>query len=101
MITLPEFDVAPCKGKGHLFFAPQGERPETRHFREMLAGRLCRTCEHMTDCRRFAREHREYGYWGGESEEDRAAAGFAPDMPIGNVARLARGARQNGVVDDG
>lgn len=91
--------MAPCKGEGHLFFAPPGERPEARHFRELLAGRICTSCDHMVECRRFAREHREYGYWGGESEESRAAAGFAPEMPIGTVARIATAVQQNGVVD--
>ena len=30
----------------------------------------------MQSCRQWARECREYGFWGGESEEERAAAGF-------------------------
>ena len=42
-------------------------------------------------CRDWAREHREYGFWGGESEEERAAAGFRVDMPVGRVARYPKG----------
>ena len=42
-------------------------------------------------CREWARDHREYGFWGGESEEERAAAGFRVDMPVGRVARYPRG----------
>ena len=44
-----------------------------------------------TPCRDWAREHREYGFWGGESEEERAAAGFRVDMPVGRVARYPKG----------
>jgi WhiB family redox-sensing transcriptional regulator len=43
------------------------------------------------ECREWARENREYGFWGGESEEERAAAGFRVDMPVGRVARYPRG----------
>ncbi len=32
----------------------------------------------MQDCRDQARENREHGIWGGETEEERARAGFAP-----------------------
>ena len=35
--------------------------------------------------------NREYGFWGGESEEERAAAGFRVDMPVGRVARYPKG----------
>ena len=40
------------------------------------------------------RENREYGFWGGESEEDRAMAGYRVDMPVGRVARYPRGKRR-------
>jgi WhiB family redox-sensing transcriptional regulator len=39
-------------------------------------------------CREFARTNREYGYWAGESEEDRHLAGFTVSAPIGVRARL-------------
>ena len=38
-------------------------------------------------CRVEAREQREYGFWGGESEEERAAAGYGVALPTGRVAR--------------
>jgi hypothetical protein len=41
-------------------------------------------------CRIRAREGREYGFWGGESEEERAAAGYAVALPTGRVARVIR-----------
>ena len=52
---------------------------------------ICRPCEVRQPCRDWARDNREYGFWGGESEEDRAAAGFRVDMPVGRVARYPKG----------
>lgn len=69
---------ANCKGKTHLFFAPHGEKPEARARREALAYRYCETCPVREPCRTWGREHHENGVWGGENEEDRALAGFAP-----------------------
>jgi WhiB family transcriptional regulator, redox-sensing transcriptional regulator len=82
---------ASCAGQTELFFAPAGERPETRLLREARARAICMGCEVVDPCRRWAREHREYGFWGGESEEDRAAAGYRVDMPVGRVARYPKG----------
>ncbi len=84
-------DQAACRGQNDLFFAPAGERPETRSIREAKARAVCTTCTAMDPCRRWARENREYGFWGGESEEERAAAGFRVDMPVGRVARYPKG----------
>lgn len=84
-------DDAACAGQTDLFFAPPGERPEARVVRENRARSICAGCEVLHECRRWARENREYGFWGGESEEERAAAGFRVDMPVGRVARYPRG----------
>ena len=80
----------PARARPTLFFAPAGERPEARDVREGKARRLPRAAPCSLDCRDWAREHREYGFWGGESEEERAAAGFRVDMPVGRVARYPR-----------
>ena len=82
---------ANCRGQTHLFFSPPGERPETRELREARAKALCLPCDSRDECRTAARENREYGLWGGESEEDRAAAGFRVDMPVGRIARYPKG----------
>ena len=66
-------------------------RPEARVVREAAARSVCADCPVLLECRDWAREHREYGYWGGESEEERAAAGYRVDMPVGRVARYPRG----------
>ncbi len=82
---------AACQGQTRLFFAPAGERPEARVGRESQARVVCQACPALIERRDWARQHREYGFWGGESEEDRAAAGFRVDMPVGRVARYPRG----------
>jgi WhiB family redox-sensing transcriptional regulator len=78
---------AACKGRTHLFFAPQAERPQARARRETKARLMCLECPVSDECRAFARRHREYGFWGGESEEERHLAGFTVAAPIGVRAR--------------
>ena len=78
---------ANCKGKMKLFFAPNAERPQARQRRETKAQKLCLSCSVQANCLKFAREHHEYGYWGGESEEQRHLAGFTVAAPIGIRAR--------------
>jgi len=82
---------AACIGQTDLFFSPAGERPETRILREARARAICSNCVVLEPCRDWARDNREYGFWGGESEEERAAAGYRVDMPVGRVARYPKG----------
>ena len=72
---------AACRGETQLFFPPRAERPQARVRREAQARRLCLQCIVADSCRAFARTHREYGFWGGESEEARVSAGFRTRMP--------------------
>jgi WhiB family transcriptional regulator, redox-sensing transcriptional regulator len=83
--------IAKCAGQTNLFFAPPGERPEARARREAKARQICLVCPVLEPCRAWGRQNREYGFWGGESEEERAAAGYRVDMPVGRVARYPRG----------
>lgn len=71
-------DQAACVGRTDLFFGIAGERPERRVRREHIARALCNACPVMAECRAAARNNRENGFWGGETEEERAAAGFPP-----------------------
>lgn len=80
---------AACVGHGELFFPPLGERPEARVAREEAAGRMCGRCPVMLACRADARLNRESGFWGGESEEQRAAAGFPPHSVTRRAVRVA------------
>jgi WhiB family transcriptional regulator, redox-sensing transcriptional regulator len=84
-------DFAACKGNTELFFARKAERPQARERREAKAHRLCAVCPVQVPCRSFARENHEYGYWGGENEEDRHLLGFTVSAPIGIRARQAGG----------
>lgn len=71
-------DEAACKGRTVLFFGIAGERPERRVRREASARKMCQGCPVLDPCRDMARANRENGFWGGENEEERAAAGYAP-----------------------
>ncbi|CAB4538782.1 MAG: WhiB family transcriptional regulator [Actinomycetes bacterium] len=76
-----------CKGRTNLFFPPRAERPQARMRREAQARLLCSTCPVQAPCQEFARGNHEYGFWGGESEEDRHLAGYTVAAPIGVRAR--------------
>ncbi len=78
---------ANCVGKTHLFFPPRAERPQARVRREAHARQMCVACTVQDTCQEAARNNREYGYWGAESEEERHLAGFTVAAPIGVRAR--------------
>lgn len=80
---------AACKGLTHLFFPTAAERPQARERREAAARDVCRSCRVRRDCQEYARQHHEYGFWGGESEDERHAAGFRLIAPIGVRARTS------------
>jgi WhiB family redox-sensing transcriptional regulator len=85
---------AACQGQTALFFAPHAERPEARELREARARALCVACPVREQCRARARQQHEYGFWGGETELERAAAGYPVALPVGQVARRIRILRQ-------
>ena len=82
--------LAACKGHTPLFFPPKAERPQARERREAKARRICSICPVISECREFARNNHEYGFWAGESEEDRHLAGYTVSAPIGVRARSMR-----------
>ncbi len=83
----PWMAEAACSGHTELFFAPHAERPQARIKRESRARRICQTCPVLFECRRHARTNLEYGFWGGESEDERASAGYAVPAPVGGRSR--------------
>jgi WhiB family transcriptional regulator, redox-sensing transcriptional regulator len=89
---------AACRGRTAVFFPPHAERPEARARREEEARELCCRCPVLMACREWARTQGEYGFWGGESEEERAAAGFRVELPTGRVAKILHDWRQNQVA---
>lgn len=85
---------ARCQGQTDLFFAGDGEPPAERRRRESLAIELCDICPVKQVCRDTAREQREIGVWGGETDEERAAAGYPPrNLSRRSVIRAARAGR--------
>lgn len=93
-------DHANCSGQLHLFFAKKAERPQARARREAKANALCQECPVIEPCREFARSNREYGFWAGESEEDRHLLGFTVSAPIGLRARKYRMGGENSLGSD-
>lgn len=83
-------ESAACRSRTGLFFAPRAERPQARDRREARAKALCQSCPVLQECRWYARLNREYGVWGGESEEERAAAGFPVPNPVGGRSERRR-----------
>ena len=79
--------AAACKGLTHLFFPSPAERPQARDRREATARALCGSCTVRDECCEFARVNHEYGFWGGESEDERHAAGYRLLAPIGVRSR--------------
>jgi WhiB family redox-sensing transcriptional regulator len=72
------YDAAPCRGKSRLFYPPPNESAAERGLRERYAAVVCAGCDAKLACRDWAREQHEFGYWGGENEAERTAAGFVP-----------------------
>lgn len=96
--ALPWTERALCRGRTELFFPPFHERPERRARREVQARAVCDACPVLEPCRTWARENREYGFWGGESEEERADAGYRAAISGGSdVEWVAREALRQAV----
>lgn len=88
-----------CRGKTKIFFARPGEREGRRNRREALARAYCACCTVAEACREAGRDGREHGMWGGENDEQRAAAGYGPRSPHRRaVAAAARRARRPEVI---
>ena len=73
-IHMAWMDAAACRGRTTIFFPPHAERPQARIRREAKARSICAGCPALLECRAFARQRDEQGFWGGESQEERAEA---------------------------
>ncbi len=82
-------DGAPCRGRTELFYDRPKETPVQRLRRVAEARVLCATCPSIDICRMVGRMNREHGIWGGETDEERAAAGF---LPLRSTSRRIRAA---------
>ena len=68
----------PCTSQPDLYFAPAGnELPLQKAERVKAAARLCAACrpEERERCASWARSHREWGIWGGRTEDEN---GYTP-----------------------
>jgi WhiB family redox-sensing transcriptional regulator len=54
---------------------------------ESAAKSVCASCIVHSACQEYARTNHEYGFWGGESEDERHSAGYRLIAPIGVRAR--------------
>ena len=91
---------AVCYGHTAVFFAPPGERPEAREVREAKARSICHTCPVMNPCRNWARENREYGFWGAESEEGATFSSNNTRKGIRTEAERGQGAKTRRMTKD-
>ncbi|MFE5302301.1 WhiB family transcriptional regulator [Streptomyces sp. NPDC056632] len=67
----------PCTYMPGLFHPPDDAyraREEPGGERAGLARALCRPCPVLADCRTWARDRKEWGIWGGETDSERCAA---------------------------
>lgn len=83
-------DLAMCNGQVEVFFGPAKERPERKSERLELAAAYCSLCSVSAQCRDAGRQNHEHGFWGGESELDRARSGFTPRSPSRRSVIAAR-----------
>lgn len=97
----------PCTTDPRLFDSKPPEDPDdTEHPDTVKAKEMCVGCPMLFDCRAVARERREWGVWGGESEKDRAYAGYPsivpadPDAPV-VVLKKAALSRRSPIGEDG
>ncbi|MFC8275914.1 WhiB family transcriptional regulator [Streptomyces sp. NPDC057271] len=67
----------PCTSQPSLFHPPDdgyNDHGSRGRLRAADAVSLCRRCPVMLACRQWARKHREFGVWGGETDEQRLRA---------------------------
>lgn len=72
-----------CRTRPELFHAPDDGRTDRgrRLTQRLEAARdACLDCPLMLPCRDWGRTHHEIGIWGGETEEERTAAGYPPRL---------------------
>lgn len=84
-IIAPRFlstTATPCAAKPELFHPDEGRNgTQASADRITAAINTCLNCPLMLPCRDWARDHREYGIWGAETDEDRTRAGYRPKIP--------------------
>lgn len=67
----------PCVSHPSLYQPEETGDAESRDDDIRLARAICSRCPVLLECRSWGRTRRETGIWGGETEEERAALGYA------------------------
>ncbi|MEU2514327.1 WhiB family transcriptional regulator [Streptomyces syringium] len=84
---VPRSDEArlPCTAAPDLFFPPDRPERHVEHLRRVAAAKaLCRHCPVRTGCGEWARDHQEWGIWGGHTEDEH---GYRPTTRRLNARR--------------
>jgi len=90
-----------CANKTHLFFDQPGEREGRRTRREAIAKSYCANCPIAAACKQAGRLNREHGIWGGETDEERARAGYPPrNISRRGVAAAARAGERAQLISE-
>lgn len=90
-IDVTWFEQAICSGETSLFFPPLGsENRQQRVKRERLAAAVCEQCSVTAQCKQYARDQGELGFWGGETEEQRYLAGYLRDSVVSRRRKYAK-----------
>lgn len=79
----PWLDLAACRGRTELFFAPSFRRESViqQARREHHARQICAGCEVVDDCRQFYEQHpadARHAIYAGSTPGDRGSAKFTP-----------------------
>lgn len=80
----------PCTTQPDLFHAPDEGRADVndrKTDRVQAALELCLDCPLMIACRDWARANRQFGIWGGETDEERTSASAVSHLPAPDVQR--------------
>lgn len=70
----------PCQVAPVFFHAADDERLNSEEYNDRIANAksLCAGCPIKDECRQLGRDLHEVGIWGGETDEERRAAGYQP-----------------------
>ena len=77
---------AGCQGKSQLFFPPQAKGQLLENDVRIVLEKFALSAKFLLTAKPM-RQQRELGFWGGESEIERAEAGFAPTTPVIGLRR--------------
>jgi hypothetical protein len=96
VLDQPNPAVYPCRQQPDAFHAPAGEHFGTPGYlrRVNTARELCFRCPIKLSCREQGRQLREPGIWGGETDEERAAAGYPTPETVKKAHKKKHEARK-------